>query len=168
MSKQKSSDLVRERFYRVFLEHNLKLTRPRRALIEHLMAKKGWHFQAEDLLRELNEKSPGVASRATVYRTLDLLVESEVLTRTRVHENSYRYELADIEGHHHHMVDIRTGRVLEFTGDEDLHRMLDRICAEKGFKEHYHVLEVYGEFDVASSADGAVPGDRDEQLDRSN
>ena len=165
MSKQKGSDLVRERFYRVFLEHNLKLTRPRRALIEHLMAKKGWHFQAEDLLRELNEIAPGVASRATVYRTLDLLVASEVLTRTRVHENSFRYELADVEGHHHHMVDIRSGRVLEFTGDEELHRMLERICAQLGFKEHYHVLEVYGEFENREELDGKQ--DDNERLDGS-
>lgn len=157
MSKQKSSELVRERFYRVFLEHNLKLTRPRRALIEHLMAKKGWHFQAEDLLRELNEKSPGLASRATVYRTLDLLVESDMLTRTRINQNSFRYELADVEGHHHHMVDIRSGRVMEFAGDEELHRMLDRICEKMGFKESYHVLEVYGEF-ISSSAPVEEPG----------
>ena len=169
MSKQKNSDLIRERFYRVFLEHNLKLTRPRRALIEHLMAKRGWHFQAEDLLMELNEKAPGVVSRATIYRTLELLVSSNVLTKTRVHENSYRYELADVEGHHHHMVDVRSGRVQEFTGDEALHKMLDRICAELGFTEHYHVLEVYGEFEeqgtqLGQTADPAASTSLDEKL----
>jgi Fur family ferric uptake transcriptional regulator len=163
MSKQKNSDLVRERFYRVFLEHKLKLTRPRRALIEHLMAKKGWHFQAEDLLEELNVKAPGVVSRSTIYRTLELLVSSEVLTKTRIHENSFRYELADIEGHHHHMVDLRTGEVREFTGDEVLHQMLDRICDRLGFREHYHVLEVYGEFlEAEPPGKTAVPASQDD------
>lgn len=137
---------VRDRFYRVLIERNLKLTKPRKALIDYLLKKRGWHFQAEDLLRDLNEKSPGVVSRATIYRTLDLLVEAGILAKTRIHENSYRYELADTEGHHHHLVDINTGRVVEFTGDKELHRMLKRIGEEHGFEEQYHVLEVFGEF----------------------
>lgn len=137
---------IRERFYRVLLEQNLKLTRPRRALIDCLLRKKGWHFQAEDLLRELNEKSPGVVSRATIYRTLDMLTETGILAKTRIHENSYRYEVVDTEAHHHHLVDIATGRVVEFAGDKELHRMLKKICDDHGFSEQYHVLEVFGEF----------------------
>lgn len=137
---------VRDRFYRVLIERNLKLTKPRKALIDYLLKKRGWHFQAEDLLRDLNEKNPGVVSRATIYRTLDLLVEAGILAKTRIHENSYRYELADTEGHHHHLVDIHTGRVVEFTGDKELHRMLKRVGEEHGFEEQYHVLEVFGEF----------------------
>jgi len=137
---------VRDRFYRVLIERNLKLTKPRKALIDYLLKKRGWHFQAEDLLRDLNEKNPGVVSRATIYRTLDLLVDAGILAKTRIHENSYRYERADTEGHHHHLVDIHTGRVVEFTGDKELHKMLKRIGDEHGFEEQYHVLEVFGEF----------------------
>lgn len=137
---------MRERFYRILLEQNLKLTKPRRAMIDLLLRKRGWHFQAEDVLQELNEKSPGVVSRATVYRTLELMVESGILAKTRVHENSYRYELADAEGHHHHLVDVDTGRVVEFTGDKELHRMLRRVCRDNNFEENYHVLEVFGSF----------------------
>ena len=101
---------MRERFYRILLEKNLKLTKPRKALIDLLLRKRGWHFQAEEVLHELNETNPGVVSRATVYRTLELMVESGILIKTRVHENSYRYELADTEGHHHHLVDINSGK----------------------------------------------------------
>ena len=137
---------IRDRFYRVLLEQNLKLTKPRRALIDCLLRKRGWHFQAEELLTELNEKNPGVVSRATIYRTLDLLVAADILSKTRIHENSYRYEVADTQGHHHHLVDMSTGKVTEFTGDKDLHRMLKRICDAHGFEEQYHVLEVFGEF----------------------
>jgi Fur family ferric uptake transcriptional regulator len=148
---------MRERFYRILLEQNLKLTKPRRALIDLLLKKRGWHFQAEELLRELNEKVPGVVSRATIYRTLDLLVESGILAKTRVHENSYRYELADTEGHHHHLVDINTGKVLEFSGDRELHRMLKRVCTECGFDENYHVLEVFGTFEKKPSKGNGSP-----------
>lgn len=137
---------VRDRFYRILIERSLKLTRPRKALIDFLLKKRGWHFQAEDLLRELNEKKPGVVSRATVYRTLDLLVEASILQKTRIHENSFRFELSDTEGHHHHLVDINTGKVVEFTGDKELHRMLVRIGKKHNFAEQYHVLEVFGEF----------------------
>ena len=144
---------MRERFYRILLEQNLKLTKPRRAMIDLLLRKRGWHFQAEELLRELNEKVPGVVSRATIYRTLDLLVEAGILAKTRVHENSYRYELTDAEGHHHHLVDINSGRVIEFSHDKELHRMLRRICAGMGFDESYHVLEVFGTFNGRAARD---------------
>lgn len=137
---------MRERFYRILLEQSLKLTKPRKAMIDLLLHKRGWHFQAEDVLQDLNEKTPGVVSRATVYRTLELMVSSGILAKTRVHENSYRYELADSEGHHHHLVDVENDRVVEFTGDKELHRMLGRICRENGFQESYHVLEVFGSF----------------------
>lgn len=137
---------MRERFYRILLEKNLKLTKPRRAMIDMLLRKRGWHFQAEEILQELNETNPGVVSRATVYRTLELMVQSGILLKTRVHENSYRYELADTEGHHHHLVDINSGKVVEFSGDKELHRMLGRICSANSFEESYHVLEVFGEF----------------------
>lgn len=63
---------MREGFYRILLEKSLKLTKPRKAMIDLLLKKRGWHFQAEELLKELNEASPGVVSRATIYRTLDL------------------------------------------------------------------------------------------------
>ena len=151
-SKRKSGltnhyqERMRERFYRILLEQNLKLTKPRKAMIDLLLRRRGWHFQAEEVLQQLNEKNPGVVSRATVYRTLELMVGSGILAKTRVHENSYRYELADAEGHHHHLVDVSSGRVVEFTGDKELHRMLRRVCRENGFEESYHVLEVFGVF----------------------
>lgn len=137
---------IRERFYRALIEQNLKLTKPRKALIDCLLKKRGWHFQAEDLQRELSDKTPGVVSRATIYRTLELLVTAGILAKTRIHENSYRYELVDTENHHHHLVDMNTGKVVEFAGDKELHRMLRRICDEHGFEEQYHVFEVFGEF----------------------
>jgi len=137
---------IRDRFYRVLIERNLKLTKPRKALIDLLLKKRGWHFQAEDLLRELNEKTPGVVSRATVYRSLDLLVGAGILVKSRLHEHGFRYELSDTEGHHHHLVDVQTGKVVEFSGDKELHRMLKRVGKQHNFEEQYHVLEVYGEF----------------------
>ncbi|MCC7479303.1 transcriptional repressor [bacterium] len=146
MSATPVLERVRERSYKALMERGLKLTKPRKALIEMLTSRPGWHFQAEELLEALNNEQPGVVSRATIYRTLELLVEAGVLTKTRLNENSFRYELADMQGHHHHLIDTGSGRVANFTGDEELHSMLRRICAEHGFKEHYHVLEVYGEF----------------------
>ena len=139
---------LRDRYLKALSERKLKLTKPRKAVIELLLRKRNWHFQAEDMLREINEKSPGVVSRATVYRTLETLVEAAVLTRTRVRANSYVYELVTAEEHHHHLVDIHSGAIAEFAGDKELHRMLKRVCLEHGFTEHHHVLEVFGEFDV--------------------
>ena len=89
MSPNPYQDRVRERFYRLLLERNLKLTKPRKALIDHLIRKRGWHFQAEELLDELNERSPGVVSRARFSRRgcaqgLGRLLDRGRPTRNRV------------------------------------------------------------------------------------
>jgi len=148
---------IRERFYRILLEQNLKLTKPRKAIVDLLLKKRGWHFQADEMFQLLNDKAPGVISRATVYRTLELLVEAGILAKARVHQNSFRYELAEDEGHHHHLVDINTGKVVEFAGDKDLHRMLKRVFAEHSFEESYHVLEVFGTFSSTASKTSGPP-----------
>lgn len=130
------------------LEKNLKLTKPRRALIDCILSKQGWQFKAEELLRELNRRNPGIASRATVYRTLDLFVSTGLLNRTRGHENSSNYALAD-GGGQGQLIDIRTGQVASIPGDRDLVRNIRRICAKHGFTECYSALEIFGEFSGA-------------------
>lgn len=139
-------DRLRERALGVLKDRKFKLTRPRLAIVDWLILMRGKHFLAEDMRTEINKELPGVVSRATVYRTLDILTEAGVLVKTRVNESSFRYEMADMEGHHHHLIDTHTGRVVGFKGDEDLHKMLERICRKYNFAEQYHVLEVFGRF----------------------
>jgi Fur family transcriptional regulator, ferric uptake regulator len=150
---------LRERALRVLADRRLKLTRPRRAIVDWLLSLRGKHFLAENMRAEINKDLPGSVSRATVYRTLDILTEAGVLIKTRVNESSFHYEMADLEGHHHHLIDTTSGRVVGFKGDDELHKMLERICRKHGFNEQYHVLEVFGRFSEPSQ-DEAPRGSR--------
>lgn len=148
-------DRLRERALGVLKDRKLKLTRPRLAIVDWLILMRGKHFLAEDMRAEINKELPGVVSRATVYRTLEILTEAGVLVKTRVNESSFRYEMADMEGHHHHLIDVSSGRVVGFKGDEELHKMLERICRKYNFTEQYHVLEVFGRFRAETPAEKA-------------
>jgi Fur family transcriptional regulator, ferric uptake regulator len=139
---------MRERSYHVLLERGLKLTKPRRAMLDYLLDRPGWQFQADELHRELNVLLPGMVSRATVYRTLELLADAGLVNRIQVRDHCFRYQLSEAELHacHYHLIDINTGASISFEADKELRRVLKRICKEQGFSEQYHVLEVFGEF----------------------
>lgn len=141
-------DRAREHSYAALLERGLKLTKPRQAVLDFFFDHPQTQFQPEDIHLRVNHKSPGLVSRPTVYRTLDLLCDAEIVTRTIVNSNSFRYQLAASECHscHYHLVDVTTGAAVSFDADPELKRVLQRICRERGFAEQYHVLKVYGEF----------------------
>jgi Fe2+ or Zn2+ uptake regulation protein len=139
---------IRERSYHALIERGLKLTKPRQAVLDFLLDHPHSQFQPEEIFSRLNQFSPGLISRPTVYRTLDLLVDSAIVTRTIVNSNCFRYQLAEEEHHacHYHLVDVGTGQSVSFNADPELRRVLKQICQERGFSEQYHVLKVYGEF----------------------
>jgi Fe2+ or Zn2+ uptake regulation protein len=139
---------IREKSYHALLERGLKLTKPRQAVLDFLLDHPDTQFQPEEIFVRLAQQSPGLISRPTVYRTLDLLVETAIVTRTIVNANCFRYQLAEGEHHacHYHLVDTTTGQTVSFDADPELRRVLKRICQERGFVEQHHVLKVYGEF----------------------
>ena len=151
---------IRERSYHALLERGLKLTKPRQAVLDFLLDHPVSQFQPEEIFTRLNQQSPGLISRPTVYRTLDLLVESEIVTRTIVNSNCFRYQLAEGEHHacHYHLVDLTTGQTVSFDADPELRRVLKRICQERGFSEQYHMLKVYGEFKRTRRSRGGPAG----------
>jgi Fur family ferric uptake transcriptional regulator len=146
------SDSLHDRYFSVLTDRGLKITRPRRALIERLLQRPSGWFQAELLLTEINSGQPGTVSRATVYRTLDLLVEAGVLMRELVGDNRYRYDRAQNPGEsEHQLVDLKTGRSLDIAASPSLKRALGAMCAEQNFSELYHVVKIFGEFGASES-----------------
>lgn len=94
-------------------------------------------FTVEDLLGEL----PGVG-RATVFRTIKLLQELDLLCRVPLEDGSARYQLS--EGtHHHHLVCRACGRFTEFA-DLELDTRIQEQAAQHGFHLQGHSLELYG------------------------
>jgi Fur family ferric uptake transcriptional regulator len=109
-------------FIQYLRENNLKVTQERLALLDEIFATDE-HLDADDLLARMKTKQRKV-SRATVYRTLDLLVQCGLVRKSRLGREHYFYEKMEPGGGHHHMVCTATGKIIEFWDadlDERLH-----------------------------------------------
>lgn len=111
-------------------------TAPRRAVLQAIESAPG-PFTVEDLLAEL----PGVG-RATVFRTIKLLQELEMMCRVPLEDGTARYQVSEGD-HHHHLVCRTCGSLTEFSDPE-----LDALIADRarthGFAIQGHSLELYG------------------------
>ncbi len=117
-------------------ERGHRSTSPRRAVV-NAIAGQNKHFTAE----ELREQLPGVG-RATIYRSLRLLVESGVLCRVLLEEGDLHYQLSH-RGHHHHLLCVECGSSQDLLGC-DIEELLQTVSAAHEFQLSGHWLEVYG------------------------
>ena len=99
-------------------------------------------MEAEELSYRLRRKRKG-ASRATIYRTLDLLVESGIIRRVDLGQGHGHYELVLDHPHHEHMICLRCGKVIEFS-DQAMERSLDRLCKRREFEHASHRFQIFG------------------------
>ena len=81
-------------------------------------------------------------SIATVYRTVKLFEEAGILTKHDFKGGKARYE-AMIESHHDHLIDIKTGEIIEFVDDE-IEKLQKKVAEKYGYKLVDHKLELYG------------------------
>src|SRR6266704_960985 len=122
-------------------QQGLKLTSEREALVREIFSTH-YHFEADELLFKMKQKSVKI-SRATVYRTLELLVKSGLVRRVHLGEEHYHYEHVRGDSHHDHLVCTACGSVIEFNDPELEQRQLD-ICARKKFTPTFHNLQILG------------------------
>ena len=94
------------------------------------------------IIRRLRDQGEAVGT-ATVYRTLDVLVESGLVRAHDFGEGFKRYEPMSAQAHHEHLICERCGRVVEFQ-NERLERMLPVIADEHAFQHSRHRVEIYG------------------------
>jgi Fur family ferric uptake transcriptional regulator len=130
-----------KRFRSLLQEQGLKLTSERSALVREIFSTH-YHFEADELLFRMKEKNLKI-SRATVYRTLELLVKSGMVRRVHLGENHYHYEHVSGDSHHDHLVCTICGNVIEFH-DEELERRQLAICEKKKFTPTFHNLQILG------------------------
>ncbi len=117
----------------------LKMTGQRRIILQVLADAED--HPSVDMVFERAQKIDPTIAMATVYRTLNMLAEQKIVQRLELKENFARYEIN--WGHHHHLIDVETGQVIEFQNDE-IERMKDKIAAELGYELIECVLELYG------------------------
>lgn len=119
----------------------LKLTKERMAVLREIFSIHG-HFEPEVLYIRI--KGSGIkASRASVYRTLSLLVESGLVERISRTEKGNVYEHTFGHKHHDHMVCTACGTVIEFYS-EDLEDIQKSVCSAYNFDGSSHTLEIRG------------------------
>jgi Fur family ferric uptake transcriptional regulator len=129
------------RFQEYLLQQGLKLTSERSALLREIFSTH-YHFEADELLFKMKEKSVKI-SRATVYRTLELLVKSNMVRRVHLGEDHYHYEHVSGNSHHDHLICTICGGVIEFH-DELLEQRQLEICEKKKFTPTFHNLQILG------------------------
>ncbi len=127
-----------------YLEHQgLKITPERRAIVKAVVGI-GEHFDPEDLQTRLRRKGIRV-SRATIYRTLEHLINSGLVRKTSLdleHKTSF-YENTLVRRHHEHMVCLGCGTVIEFTAPK-IEALQDEVCRKHHFKPIRHTHQIMG------------------------
>ena len=118
----------------------LKVTQPRTRILELLEHSGIRHLSAEDIYRRLLEKGEDIGL-ATVYRVLTQFEAAGLVLKHNFEGGQAVYEL-DHGQHHDHMVDMETGKVIEFTSPE-IERLQHEIAAKHGFEIEDHSLVLY-------------------------
>lgn len=129
------------RFQTFLAGQGLKLTAERTALVREIFSTH-YHFEADELLFKMKEKSLKI-SRATIYRTLELLVRSGMVRRVHLGEDHYHYEYVSGNSHHDHLICTTCGSVIEFH-DPALEERQREICERKKFTPTFHNLQILG------------------------
>jgi Fur family transcriptional regulator, ferric uptake regulator len=121
-------------------EKGLRITEQRK-VIARVLSEADDHPDVEALHARSSAIDPGI-SIATVYRTVRLFEEAGILDRHDFGDGRSRYEAAP-EAHHDHLIDVETGKVIEFV-DPELEALQKQIAEKLGFRLVDHRMELYG------------------------
>ena len=128
------------------LDKGVKLTEQRKIIAKIISESKSEygesdHPDVDELYNRVSKVDPKI-SIATVYRTVKLFEEAGILTKHDFKGGKARYE-AMIESHHDHLIDIKTGEIIEFVDDE-IEKLQKKVAEKYGYKLVDHKLELYG------------------------
>ena len=122
------------------ISKGVKLTEQRK-IIARVMSESDDHPDVDELYKRVS-KIDSKISIATVYRTVKLFEESGILTKHEFKGGKARYETLN-ESHHDHLIDIKTGEIIEFVDDE-IEKLQEKVAQKYGYKLVDHKLELYG------------------------
>ena len=122
------------------LDKGVKLT-DQRKIIAKIMSESSDHPDVDELYKRVS-KIDSKISIATVYRTVKLFEECGILTKHEFRGGKARYEKLN-ESHHDHLIDIKTGEIIEFVDDE-IEKLQKKVAEKYGYKLVDHKLELYG------------------------
>ena len=121
-------------------KEGLRFTEQRKSIWDEITSSDD-HREAEDIFLSLRKKNINV-SRATVYRTIDVLVKNNLVRKLDIGDAPSKYE-NKIDSHHHdHMICLETGDIIEFY-NEELENLQDEIAKKHGYKVVRHVHQLF-------------------------
>ena len=130
------------KIFRGFLkDRKQRFTKERANILQKILSYRG-HFDPGTLHSRIKQEGLKT-SRASVYRTLNLLCECGLIERVRKTEHGTIYEHTFGLGHHDHMLCTQCGTVIEFYS-EDIERLQEDLCKKHGFQGASHSLEIRG------------------------
>jgi len=118
----------------------LKVTQPRKRILELLDEAGNKHVTADDIYRVLIQAGEDIGL-ATVYRVLNQFETAGLVVKHNFEGGQAYYEL-DSGSHHDHMVCVETGKVIEFS-NEEIEKLQTEIAAQHGYKIEDHSLVIY-------------------------
>ena len=135
MSSTKSQHLTE-----VLRKEGLRYTSQRQAVWDEIK-KSEEHRDVEDIYLQLKSNNHNV-SRATVYRTIDVLVKNHMVRKMDLGDGRNLFEPRIDDEHHDHMICLDTGKIIEFF-DEELEELQDKIAEKHGYKVVRHVHQLF-------------------------
>ena len=120
-------------------DKGMRMTEQRRVIARVLQAADD-HPDVEELYRRASAVDPNI-SISTVYRTVKLFEDAGIIERHVFGDGRSRYETLP-EEHHDHLIDLRSGNVIEFR-DEEIEKLQERIARKLGYELVDHRLELY-------------------------
>src|ERR1700752_5398809 len=132
-------DAMTSRLEQLCLDKGLKMTEQRR-VIARVLSESADHPDVEQVYRRATAIDPRI-SIATVYRTVRLFEEASILARHNFGDGRSRYEEMP-SAHHDHLIDLQSGRVIEFRNDE-IEKLQHFVAEQLGYDLVGHRLELY-------------------------
>lgn len=133
--------MEKELFRNFLSKKGLRLTKERQLILEEVFSLHR-HFEPEELMITMRNRGIRV-SKASIYRTLPLLLESGLIDQVEKNDKHAHYEHIFGHGHHDHLICLRCGAVTEIFSPK-LEALQDELCKEYFFRGIRHTLEIRG------------------------